>query len=162
KTLITVQYNTPTVRFWEIPSGKLLRTLVNSAPGTFAAAFSPDGRCLALGGQDRIVQLRHLEPVQEFDCLPGPAEGGEAWSLAFSPDGKILAAGYDDEAGRDQETLKLWDVATGQPLTTLAGHRGTVIDLAFAPGGKLLATASYDKTVKLWNVAQPTTPVTLT
>src|SRR5204863_9865786 len=63
------------------------------------------------------------------------------------PDGTLLATG-----GYDQKII-LWEVASGQPLRTLAGHNGPVFGLAFRPDGKILASASGDRTVKLWNVA---------
>ena len=67
--------------------------------------------------------------------------------MAFSPDGKRLGSASDDE------TVKLWDVASGHELRTLKGHTGRVWSVAFSPDGTLLASASDDETVKLWDVA---------
>jgi WD40 repeat protein len=53
-------------------------------------------------------------------------------SVAFSPDGKRVVSGSDDE------TVRLWDAATGAPLQTLDGHTGLVNSVAFSPDGKLL------------------------
>ena len=68
-------------------------------------------------------------------------------SVAFSPDGKTLASGSQDQ------TVRLWDVATGEEQATLKGHTNAVSSVAFSPDGKTLASAGKDGTVRLWDVA---------
>jgi WD40 repeat protein len=65
--------------------------------------------------------------------------------VAFSPDGKTLASGSDDN------TIKLWDVATGKEQATLKGHTAWVASVAFSPDGKTLASGG-DTTVRLWDM----------
>jgi WD40 repeat protein len=67
--------------------------------------------------------------------------------VAFSPDGLTLASGSWDE------TIKLWDVATGEVKSTLEGHVSSVNSVVFSPDGLTLASGSSDRTMKLWDVA---------
>jgi WD40 repeat protein len=75
------------------------------------------------------------------------SQGGAVDSVAFSHDGKTLATGSADG------TVRLWDVASHQPITTLTGHTGAVTSVAFSPDGTTLATGGADGIVRLWNVA---------
>ena len=66
-------------------------------------------------------------------------------AAAFSPDGKrIISGSYDN-------TLKLWDVDSGNCLMTLSGHRLQVTAASFSPDGKRIISASFDKTIKIWD-----------
>ena len=75
--------------------------------------------------------------------------------MAFSPDGQRLASASGDE------TVKVWDAATGQETLTLKGHTGAVKSVAFSPDGKRLASASCDQTVKVWDAATGQETLTL-
>ena len=66
--------------------------------------------------------------------------------MTFSADGSTLASASEDG------TLRLWDVATGEPLKTLTGHTQWVSSIAFSPDGQTLASGSADGTVLLWDL----------
>jgi WD40 repeat protein len=75
-------------------------------------------------------------------------------SVAISQDGKVLASG-----SRDQ-TIKLWDLETGEEIRTLQGHNEGITQVVFSPLreaspqglGKTLVSTSSDRTIKLWNI----------
>lgn len=65
--------------------------------------------------------------------------------MDFSMNGKRLASGSADE------TVRLWDIATGQHLHTLTGHTGEIGAVAFL-GDKALASGDSDGTVFIWGL----------
>ena len=60
----------------------------------------------------------------------------------------------------DDGTIRLWDVSTGQELSTLQGHMEPVSSVSYSPDGQTLAGGSYDNTILLWDMAPYVTPIT--
>ncbi|KAK0747323.1 WD40-repeat-containing domain protein [Apiosordaria backusii] len=89
------------------------------------------------------------KPVVEADwnaCLQTlEGHSDSVYSVAFSADGRQLASGSYDN------TVKIWDPASGQCLQTLEGHSDSVYSVAFSADGRQLASGSYDNTVKIWD-----------
>jgi WD40 repeat protein/serine/threonine protein kinase len=75
-----------------------------------------------------------------------PGHTNTVHSVCFSPDGRRIASASWDQ------TVKVWDVATGQVQLTLEGHSSYVHSVCFSPDGKRLASASF-QAVKVWDAA---------
>src|SRR6476659_7618911 len=71
---------------------------------------------------------------------------GEVMSVSSSPDGTILASGSMDQ------TVRLWEVASGQLLATLNGHTDGVYSVCFNSAGTLVARGSRGHTLRLCNM----------
>lgn len=150
-----------TIRFWDVPTGDLIRTLrMPAGPGLEGgiqgASLSPDGTRLAVGGVPvgsgklgYLIYVITVETGEVEKVLTG--HQGSLWSLAFSPDGKRLASSSKDG------TARLYDVETGKTIREFKGHTSGIMCVAFSPDGSKIATASIDSTAAIWptNVDDP-------
>ncbi|HZY88535.1 MAG TPA: protein kinase, partial [Gemmataceae bacterium] len=156
------------VRFLDPLTGAQQREQLKVADnGRFNAAFSPDGRRLAVAsvnelGASRAVRVLDLDTgkqLRDFP-LPGPLEIGPApYPLSYSPDGQQLV--FRD--WKHQNLVRLVDVATGKLLGTLpddGGSNGWSVRLSFSPDGQRLAVCSLSA-VEVWNVRDLTGGLTL-
>jgi WD40 repeat protein len=160
-----------TIRFWDVATGRLERTLTGPTEAVVHVAFSPDGQWLASGGDDSKLRIWRVADGRVMKVLTGGSE--HIYSVAFSADGQWLVSGGRARSaigtfwhqvagprfsGANAVSVRLWRVRDGTLQQQLAGHSDDVWSVAFSPDGNWLATASGDMTVKLWRLSTSRLP----
>ncbi|MEM7712191.1 MAG: WD40 repeat domain-containing protein, partial [Cyanobacteria bacterium P01_A01_bin.68] len=139
-----------TINLTDIKSGKLIKTFKGHSDAVASVSFSPDDKLLASASYDKSVKLWSLNPPK-LPVLVGHKD--RVLSVSWSRDGKTLASSSRDN------TVKLWQRKRNNTSNTgfdtrlyktLSGHSDRVTSVSFHPKGQILASASYDKTIKLW------------
>ena len=132
-----------TLRLWNVQSGNAQVLQGHVAP-IFGVVFAPDNQRVFTSSLDGEVWRWDL-PGGKGQRL-GKHEGWVA-SLDSSPDSRRLVT-----VGKDDKTLRLWDVETGQSQS-LGTHPAQPYQVTFSPDGKLIATGCADGKVRLWETA---------
>ncbi len=133
---------------WDVETGRQLHRFADLAVSTSGLFLSPDARVLAVS----------REPAQLYDTATGRelrelrVEKTGSYAMAFTPDGRRLICGTTDAA------VRVFDVATGENVSTLTGHAGEPDRFALSADGRWLATASSDDArnvevfIRLWDL----------
>jgi WD40 repeat protein len=134
---------------WDLASVEEVRQLTGHADQVQALAVSPDGKLLASGGPDQTIRIWDLSSGA---CLRTLSLDGTVSVLAFSPQGDYLVSAGGKQRS-ESRNLRVWDRATWTEADPFSTPSSWIMDLAFSPDGKRLATGSRDQTVKLWDFA---------
>ena len=136
-----------TVQFWDVAAGKELRRVQSDHGTVGAAAFSPDGKTLALACDAGAVELWDPAQGKLLQTFLGRGAYGSRTTLllTFSPDGKTLLDGGAD--GR----VQAWDLPAGR-LETAEPPAASLCSLAFPAGGPVLACSQNAQELRVWEV----------
>jgi RNA polymerase sigma factor (sigma-70 family) len=126
-----------------LPTGHRSQRPLNGY-GTFAVAFSPDGRTLTTAGRDGPVRLWDVATGRALRSMGRHRSWVEA--LAVSPDGSRVASGGQDEL------IRLWDTGTGADACPQPGHDYRVSSVSLSADGRTAVTASNDG-LRVWEAA---------
>jgi WD40 repeat protein len=168
--LLVVYLRSGLATVYDAMTGKALRKVqLEQSPPLRSAAFSPDGRCMAIDRNEGTVALLEMASGQVRGILGGEnvgkrmmppsvgstgiQMGSAVWygisstaMVAFSPDGSLLAFGG---AGT---VLEVWATSTGKSVARFEGHSGLLKAIGFSPDGQKLASLSRDQTILVWDV----------
>ena len=148
------------IRLLDAENGNEVKQIGTAQQGVYHSAmlFSPDGKTIASRATNATaIHLWDVETGKSAKVLGDQPVAGQPFgrvyvqqnsaTLAFSPDGKAIAEGLQNNS------VRLWDVATGKETLPVSGHQGGISSLAVSPDGKTLTTFGADDTVRQWDIA---------
>ncbi len=145
--------NDHTLKVWDLTTGRLRRTLLGHSLRVLSVAVHPDGDHALSASADRTLKVWDLTTGRCMQTLAGHTNWVQ--SVTVTPDGRnAVSASYD-------RTLKIWDLEVGRPGTTTisgrtvratTGHEAAVSALVAGPDGRWAISASYDHTLKVWDL----------
>lgn len=134
------------IKIWNTVSGFCFVTFSEHSSAISAVEFAKQGQVLFSASLDGTVRAFDLVRYRNFRTFTSPSPV-QFSSLAVDDSGEVVAAGSTDSF-----QIFMWSVQTGKLLDVLSGHEGPISSLAFSPTGNILASGSWDKSVRLWNV----------
>jgi len=132
-----------TVRVWEMESGEtVLGPIKTGKQYVYAVAYSPDSSIIASGG-NKAIEAWDTTTGERLSTLE---QDSPAWNLAWTSDQKKLIAGFE------KGSIRIFNTTTWEQIAILGGHTTRVEAISLLQNDRFLASASYDKTVRLWNL----------
>ncbi|KAK4735995.1 hypothetical protein R3W88_010256 [Solanum pinnatisectum] len=134
------------IKVWTVSSGFCFVTFSEHTNAVTALHFMPGNHCLLSASLDGTVRAWDLLRYRNFKTFTTPTSK-QFVSLAADQSGEVICAGT-----LDSFEIFVWSMKTGRLLDILSGHEGPVHGLVFSPTNATLASSSWDKTVRLWDV----------
>jgi periodic tryptophan protein 2 len=135
------------IKVWDTTSSHCIVTFADHTSGVTALEVPRMKRNVVFSASlDGTVRVYDLVRYRNFRTFTAP-DRLQFNCLAVDTSGEVVAAG-----SLDSFDIHLWSVQTGQLLDRLSGHEGPISAVAFAPQSSLLVSASWDKTIRVWDV----------
>ena len=131
------------LKIWEVATGKATYVANLSVQYT-GLALTRDGRTVAVCGAAGRVRVWEFPSGKDVSRMTS-AFTDRTTGLAFAPDGRTYVVGSQDN------TARVYQTATSEPVTPTLRHAGPVLAVAYAADGKSVATASADGTAMVWD-----------
>jgi WD40 repeat protein len=151
-----------TLKVWDIQTGENLKTLEGHKDAVLCACITPDSKLIISGSIDQTICIWDFETGKCFKILKGHTSSINC--ICLSPDGRMLISGSGDilsgsanifmsaKATNSDNTIRIWDVETGENLSTLTGHTSLIKSVCVTPDNKFIVSGSADGTVRVWDI----------
>src|SRR6266487_1080320 len=149
-TLIASGSEDKTIHVWAASNGILIRSYSRHTGLVSSVAWSPDGNHIASGSEDKTVQVWDTHTATLIFTF---GHTSTVNAVAWSPDGTRIASASGNIFSGGENSVQVWDVATGKHILTYKGHRTPVSTVAWSPDSKRIASApaGIEKTVQIWD-----------
>ncbi|KAL7139996.1 hypothetical protein ABFS83_09G090900 [Erythranthe nasuta] len=134
------------IKVWTVSSGFCFITFSEHTNSVTALHFIAGKNCLLSASLDGTVRAWDLIRYRNFRTFVTPTPK-QFVSLASDQSGEVICAGT-----LDSFEIFVWSMNTGRLLDVLSGHEGPVHGLMFSPTSAILASSSWDKSVRLWDI----------
>lgn len=148
------------IQLWDLANEQCIKTFIGHQDKIRSLNMTPDGS-LAVSSTYRFTI-----PTAGFNNLTEKSSELWVWDLnngnciskleghcneinggaKITPDGKRVISSHRDN------TIRVWDIETGENKTSEGGHSNSILDLSTSPDGKVVVSCSYDHTIRLWDI----------
>lgn len=147
------------IKVWDVNTGFCLMTFQEHTAAVTGVQFAKRGQVLFSASLDGTVRAWDMIRFRNFRTFTA-SERIQFNCLAVDPSGEVIVAG-----SHDNFDIYVWSVQTAQLLDSLSGHEGPISCLAFGQENSILASASWDHSIRIWNIfgrSQTVEPIEVT